>query len=144
MNATRTTTPAHITARGMTLFEVILALALFSSAAVALVITINTIGLAAIEARSLRAIEQGLEGIIDEYSKNPQITETDQEIKAGEDGVSYRVKIKPITDIKSRSGQQLDNLYQVKVIAQWTEDGEKLTMEAETLRYAGMYLPLQQ
>jgi type II secretory pathway pseudopilin PulG len=127
----------------MTLFEVILALALFSTAAVALVVTINAIGSAAIEARSLRAIEQGLEGVMDEYSKNPQIMELDKDIKAGKDGVSYRVRIKPLQNLKNQDGLPLTNLFTVQVSATWKEDGEPLTMTAETIRYAGMYLPTQ-
>lgn len=129
--------------RGMTLFEVILALALFSTAAVALVVTINAIGLAALEARSLRAIEQGLEGVMDEYSKNPQIVELNKEIKAGKDGVSYKISIKPVQNLKNQDGLALTNLFLIQVAATWKEDGEPLTMTAETVRYAGMYLPTQ-
>jgi type II secretory pathway pseudopilin PulG len=128
---------------GMTLFEVILALALFTTAAVALVITINSIGAAAIEARNLRAVEQGLEGVMDEYSKSPQILELDKTLKAGKDGISYHVKIKAMDTLKNQDGVNLTNLFHVHVTATWKEDGEPLTMSAETVRYAGMYQPVQ-
>ncbi|MDB6139614.1 MAG: hypothetical protein JWO94_2686, partial [Verrucomicrobiaceae bacterium] len=60
-------TTRRLEARGMTLLEVILALALFTTAAVALVVTINSIGSAVIEARNMRAVQQGIESIMDEY-----------------------------------------------------------------------------
>jgi prepilin-type N-terminal cleavage/methylation domain-containing protein len=129
--------------QGMTLFEVILALALFTMAATALVVTVNAIGQAAIEARSLRTVEQGLEGIMDEYSKAPAIQEMDQELKAGKDGVTYRVVIKPVNDLKNEQGVQLGGMFRIQVSAAWKEDGQPLKMFAETLRYAGMYQPVQ-
>lgn len=66
---------------GMTLLEVVLALAVFSVAAVALVGTINQIGEAAFEAQQIRTIEQGIESLLDYYSKLPQITETEETVK---------------------------------------------------------------
>lgn len=129
--------------RGMTLFEVILALALFSTAAVALVVAINAMGSATLEARSLRAVEQGLEGIMDEYSKSPQINELDKEIKAGKDGVSYRVKIKPLENLKNQDGVVLSGMFHIEISAAWVEDKQQLSMRAETIRYASMYQPLQ-
>ena len=129
--------------RGMTLFEVILALALFSSAAVALVVAINTIGSAVLEARSMRAVQQGLESVMDEYSKVPQIAELDKELKPGPDGIAYRVKITLMDKLKNKDGQLISNIYRVQVLAKWLENNQKMEAETETLRYAGMYLPSQ-
>jgi type II secretory pathway pseudopilin PulG len=127
----------------MTLFEVILALALFTTAAVALVVTINTIGQAAIEARTLRNVEQGLEGVMDEYSKAPTILELDKKLKPGKDGIAYHVKIKPMERLKNQDGNTLTGLFHIQVTATWQEDGDPLSISAETWRYAGMYQPVQ-
>ena len=129
--------------RGMTLFEVILALALFTTAAVALVVTINSIGSAVIEARNMRAVQQGLESVMDEYSKIPQIVEMDKELKAGPDGIAYRVKVTLMDKLKNKDGQPVNNIYRVQVLAKWREDNRPMEMETETLRYAGMYQPTQ-
>jgi len=129
--------------RGMTLFEVILALAIFSTAAVALVTALNAIGMATLEARNIRAVEQGLEGIIDEESKRPLIAELEKDIKPGADGVSYHVRVTPVTDVRNQMGTQLNNLFRIVVTAKWKEDGHPMTLEAETMRYAGMFMPVQ-
>ena len=133
----------RIDSKGMILFEVILALALFTTAAVALVVTINTIGSAVIEARNMRAVQQGLESVMDEYSKVPLITELDKELKAGPDGIAYRVKVTLMDKLKNKDGQPVNNIFRVQVQAKWREDNRPMEMESETLRYAGMYQPTQ-
>lgn len=127
----------------MTLLEVILAMALFTAAAVGLVIAIHSIGEATLEARALRNVEQSIEGIIDEYSKVPQIAELDKEIKAGADNISYHVRIVPVTDIQTQKGTQLNGLFRITVTAKWKMDNQPMTSQAETLRYAGMFMPGQ-
>ena len=128
---------------GMTLFEVILALALFTTAAVALVTALKTIGLATIEARNLRAVEQTLEGLIDEHSKAPQIVELEKDIKPGADGVAYKVRVEQVNNLKNQDGVQLNGLFRIMVSAKWREDGQPMQLEAETMRYAGMFMPVQ-
>jgi hypothetical protein len=130
-------------ALGMTLFEVILALALFTTAAVALVTALKTIGLATIEARNLRAVEQTLEGLIDEHSKVPQIVELEKDIKPGADGVAYKVRVEQVNNLKNQDGVQLNGLFRIVVSAKWREDGQPMQLEAETMRYAGMFMPVQ-
>ena len=116
-------TPRRRQRGGMTLLEVILALTIFTTAAVALVTALNTIGLATLEARKIRSVEQGLEGIIDEESKNPRIAEIEKDIKAGADGVAYHVRISPVNNITTQQGTQLNGLFRVVVSAHWKEDG---------------------
>jgi len=129
-------------ARGMTLLEVVLALAVFSIAALALVGTINQIATAGIESQKLLEIEQGLESILDEYGKMPQLREMQQELKPGADGVAYRVAIELVRDLRNQDGRFLDNTYRILVTARWDEGGAPLEVSAETLRYAGSYLPV--
>lgn len=134
----------HRAARsGMTLLEVMLALALFTTAAVALVIALHTIGLATLESRNLRTVEQNIEGIMDEESKRPQIAELEKDIKPGADGVAYRVRVAPVENVRNQAGVQLNGLFKVTVTAKWKEDGRPMQLEAETMRYAGMYMPVQ-
>jgi prepilin-type N-terminal cleavage/methylation domain-containing protein len=130
-------------AQGMTLLEVILALALFSLAAVAIVQQITTIAQAAMEARTMRNIEQRLEGVMDEYSKKPQIAELNDKMDADGEGVSFHVKIIPVQNIRTKAGIQLANLFRITVRAEWLEGNQKQHLEESTLRYAGMYNPVQ-
>lgn len=126
----------------MTLLEVVLALAVFSIAAMALVGTINQIAEAGIESQRLLEIEQTLESLIDEYGKAPQLKEIDQQIKPGADGVSYRVVIQLVRDLKNQDGRFLQNMYRIQAIARWDEGSGPIEVSAETLRYAGAFLPL--
>ena len=137
------TVTVHRLRSGMTLLEVILALTIFTTAAVALVTALNTIGLATLEARNIRAVEQGLEGVIDEESKNPRIAEIEKDLKAGPDGIAYHVRVKQVNDVRTQQGTVLNGLFRIIVTANWKEDGHPMSMEAETLRYAGMFMPAQ-
>ncbi len=129
---------------GLTLLEVMLALALFATAAVALVQAINSIAQATIEARNLRTVEQTLEGIIDEESKKPQIVEIPRkDLTAGPDGIAYHIRVAQEQDLRNKAGNPLNALYRVTVTAEWKEDSRPMKLEVSTLRYAGMFLPGQ-
>jgi prepilin-type N-terminal cleavage/methylation domain-containing protein len=127
---------------GLTLMEVVLALAVFSIAALALVGALNQIAEAGTDSQRLLEIEQSLESIIDEYGKMPQIRELDEEIKAGSDGVSYQVMIRLVKDLQNQDGRFLQNTFRVVAIARWNEGGGVTELQAETYRYAGAFLPV--
>lgn len=128
---------------GMTLMEVVLALAVFSLAAMALVGTLNQIAEAGIDSRRMLEVDQQLESLIDEYSKLPQIQEIDEQIKPGADGIAYRILIKQVKDMKNKDGRFLQNTFRIQVTARWNEGFGPIEVEADTLRYAGAYLPIQ-
>lgn len=123
------------------MFEVLLALAIFAIAAVSLVAAINEIGKAVIDARMVRNVEQGIESIIDEYSKLPLLDDMEKEIKPGKDGVAYRIIIKPMSNIKNQEGRILQGLFSIRVVAKWEEDRRPMEMSAETCRYVGIFQP---
>ena len=125
----------------MTLFEVLLALAIFAIAAVALVTAINQIGHAVLESRQYRNVEQSIESIIDEYSKAPVLDEVEKHIKAGKDGVAYDVKITAIRDAKNQEGRFLQGLFRIRVTASWQENSGKMELDAETVRFIGLFQP---
>jgi prepilin-type N-terminal cleavage/methylation domain-containing protein len=125
-----------------TLFEVLLALSVFSMAAVALVATLNQIGEAAFEARQFRTIELNLESLLDEYSKMPQLEELTEELKGDGDGISYRIEVSRVTDLQNQDGLPLDGIFRILVVAQWKEGRDAMSLEAETMRYSGAFLPI--
>ncbi|SKA81490.1 prepilin-type N-terminal cleavage/methylation domain-containing protein [Prosthecobacter debontii] len=134
----------HATRRraGLTLLEIVLALAVFSIAALALVGTINQIADAGTESQQLLEIEQSLESLIDEYGKMPQIREMDEQIKPGADGVAYRVLIEQVKDLQNQDGRFLQNTFRVLVVARWDDGSGPFELQAETYRYAGAFLPV--
>ena len=127
----------------MTLLEVMLALMIFAIAAVAYVGAINQMGESVIITSTVRNVEIGLSSYLDEYSKAPQIQELDKEFKADENGIIYRIVIKPVENLKNKQNQPIVGIFRVLVTAKWKDGGNARTMEAETLRYAGMYANLQ-
>ena len=139
-------TTSHVMSRrasGMTLLEVVLALAVFSIAALALVGTLNKVAEVGVESQRLLEVEQQLESLVDEYSKAPQVTELDEQIKPGADGVAYRVVVQLVKDLKNQDGRFLQNTYRIQAFARWNEGGGPIELQAETLRYAGAFLPVQ-
>jgi Tfp pilus assembly protein PilV len=127
----------------MTLMEVVLALGVFALAALALVGTLNQIALTGMDQRRNLEVDQQLESLIDEYSKMPQIRELDEQIKPGADGIGYRVLITQVKDLKNQDGRFLQNTFRIQAFARWNEGYGPIEVQAETLRYAGAYLPMQ-
>jgi prepilin-type N-terminal cleavage/methylation domain-containing protein len=128
--------------QGMTLLEVVLALAVFSIAALALVGTLNQIAEAASESQILLEVEQNLESLIDEYGKMPQMRELEEEIKPGSDGVAYRVKVETVKDLRNKDGRFLQDMFKITAIARWNDGGVLMELQADSMRYAGAFLPL--
>ncbi len=130
------------TRSGFTLFEVLLALIVFGIAAVALVSTLNQIGEAAFEARQYRTIELSLESLLDEYSKVPQIQALSEDIPAGPDGIAYEVIVEEVTDLQNQDGQPLNGIFRIQARAIWREGRGETSLEAETMRFSGAFLPI--
>jgi prepilin-type N-terminal cleavage/methylation domain-containing protein len=128
--------------RGMTLFEVLLALGVFGIAALALVKTLQLMGEMTLESRTLRQVEQGLESIIDEYGKLPGLQELDEEVKADDTGVSYQVLIRPVETLRNKEGRQLPGFFSIRAIAKWKNGSQPMQMEAETIRFANAFVPV--
>ena len=128
--------------QGMTLLEVVLALAVFSIAALALVGTLNQIAEAASESQILLEVEQNLESLIDEYGKMPQMRELEEEIKPGSDGVAYRVKVEMVKDLRNKDGRFLQDMFKITAIARWNDGGGVMELQADSMRYAGAFLPV--
>jgi prepilin-type N-terminal cleavage/methylation domain-containing protein len=133
----------HRRAEGMTLLEVVLALAVFSIAVLALVGTLNKIAETAVESQVILEVEQSLESLIDEYGKMPQMRNLEEDIKPGADGVAYRVKVEQVKDLKNKEGQFLQDMFRIQAFARWNDGGTVIELEADSLRYAGAFLPRQ-
>jgi hypothetical protein len=114
----------------------------FSIAALALVGTLNQIAEAASESQILLEVEQNLESLIDEYGKMPQMRELEEEIKPGSDGVAYRVKVETVKDLRNKDGRFLQDMFKITAIARWNDGGGVMELQADSMRYAGAFLPV--
>lgn len=122
--------------------EVLLALAVFSIAAMALVGTLTQIASVSSDSQRLLEIEQSLESLIDEYGKMPQVRELEEQIKPGSDGVAYRILIQQVKDLQNQDGRFLQNTFRIQATARWDDGGGPVEINAETYRYAGAFLPI--
>jgi prepilin-type N-terminal cleavage/methylation domain-containing protein len=128
--------------RGMSLFEVIIALGVFGIAALALVKTMHVMGETTLEARTIREVTQGLESIIDEYGKVPALQELDEEMKAEKTGVTYQVLIRPLEGLRNKEGRELQGFFTIRAIAKWKSNGQPMELQAETIRFVNAFVPI--
>jgi hypothetical protein len=80
--------------------------------------------------------------LIDEYGKMPQMRELEEEIKPGSDGVAYRVKVETVKDLRNKDGRFLQDMFKITAIARWNDGGVVMELQADSMRYAGAFLPL--
>jgi prepilin-type N-terminal cleavage/methylation domain-containing protein len=140
--ATSAPLPSARSRRGMTLLEVLMALAVFSVGAVALVQAINQMGHAVLEAHMFRNVDQAVESLMDEYSKRAFLQELREDVKAGADGVAYEVRVSQLNHVKNREGRPLQGLFKIEVTARWKENQQPLEVKAETVRNAALFQPV--
>lgn len=136
-----------VEAQGFTLLEVLLAVFVFSIAAVSLVGAIQQIGTASIDARRHQEIVARLESIMLEITRNPpqQLVNSPDapfQLDTKEAGVNYHVTIQRL-ELQNQDNAPLQGLYQVRAVAQWTEANKPQDMSAETWLYPPLYLPQQ-
>jgi Tfp pilus assembly protein PilV len=130
---------------GFTLLEALLALFVFSVAVIALVETINTMGVASTEARQQREIVARIESLMLEATRKQPAQPTpdqqkgfDRTVKEG--GVSYHLKMSPM-ELKNQDDQPLDGLFQLKTTASWKDGGQEQQMTVETWVYPPLFAP---
>lgn len=102
--------------RGFTLLELIMAMALFTLAAVALAGALNTISLSVGETVDNALLREKLRAVMLETTRDPNIQPDRRETNPDEAGVYFRIEIETL-DIQNREGVTLPNLYEVRIAA---------------------------
>lgn len=131
----------HAGRRGFLLFEMVLALAVFSIAATGFVVALHRMSDAAALAQSELRITRILDSALDETLSLPVLEEGETEAAVGETGIELRTVIELIEDLENEDGQVLQEMYLIQINARWYANGEWQDRSVETWRYGRMYQP---
>lgn len=116
---------------GWLLLEVILAISIFSLAAVGLSLALRQTAQLSIHARDATRVARLLDTALRNVANTPGISRATYEFPVEELQTSIIVKVEEL-DIKNRDDVQLSNLYEIVATISWDEDGQTRTMSAKT------------
>jgi type II secretory pathway pseudopilin PulG len=126
---------------GFLLLEMVLALAVFGMAATGFTVALNRMAATASLAQSELRITRILDSTLEETISLPTIEEGSDTIEIGETGVELETNIERIEDLLNEDGQQLQDMFRIRITAKWVENGRSQQRSAETWRYGMMYQP---
>lgn len=124
------------------MLEVILALAVFSTAATGFIVAIRKMGMVAQLAQSEMRITRIMESSLSEAVSRPTMEEGTTSINLVEGDTEVITKIESMQDqLQNQDGQALQEMYLITVTAHWIENNEVQERTARTWRYSRMYQP---
>ena len=126
---------------GFLLLEMVLALAVFGMAATGFTVALNRMAATASLAQSELRITRILDSALEETISQPTIEEGSDTIEIGETGIELETNIERIEDLLNEEGQQLQDMFRIRITAKWVENGRSQERSAETWRYGMMYQP---
>jgi len=121
--------------------EVVLALAVFAIACTGLTVAFHRMAGAANLAQNELRITRILDSALTEQLSLPTLEEGVNQIPVEDPDVQLNVVIEPIEDMENQDGEPLQEMFHIKVIANWYENGAWQERSAETWRYNPMYQP---
>lgn len=132
--------------RGFLLLEVVLALGVFSMAAVGFVVALQRMSVLASSAQREMQVTRILDSALDETLSLPVLEEgkTEVEIEDPNDSSSIirlETTVELLDEMENEDGQILQEMYHIIVRATWTENREAQEREVDTWRYGRMYQP---
>ena len=127
--------------RGFMLLEVVLALGVFSAAAVGFVVALHRMADAAAAAQREMQITRILDSALDETLSLPVLEEGVITTNVAETGMEIDTRVEILDTLENKDGQLLQEMFRIEVTANWYEDGAWQSRSAETLRYGRMYQP---
>jgi hypothetical protein len=132
--------------RGFLLLEMVLALGVFSMAAVGFVVALHRMSVLATSAQREMQVTRILDSALDETLSLPVLEEGETEVEI-EDPNDSSSSIKIVTtvelleEMENEDGQLLQEMYHIIVRARWMENREAREREVDTWRYGRMYQP---
>ncbi len=117
---------------GFTLFEAMLACAVFSIAAVALAHSLQVMGDLVANTRREEEVVRTLRTMLEEQRFLRPLREGEEELESPIVGVRFRTAITRF-EAENRDGQPITGLYRVAVLARWDENGSTRERFSEAL-----------
>ena len=127
--------------KGFLLLEVVLALSVFAIACTGLTVAFHRMAGAASLAQSELRITRILDSALTEQLSMPTLEEGVAQIPVEGTDIELDVVIEPIEDMENQDGELLQQMFHIKIIANWYENGAWQERSAETWRYNPMYQP---
>ncbi len=121
--------------RGFTLLETLLALMVFSLAVVALVEAVHQLGGTTLLMRREAEVQERIRSLLIEHTRLPDPQEEAQ-VKEGD--VTYTMKRTKL-ELSNQEGVQLNDLFEVRVTAQWLDGSVMQQASAETWVYPPLF-----
>ncbi len=123
------------------MLEVVLALAVFAIACTGLTVAFHRMSAAAGLAQSELRITRILDSALTEQLSLPLLEEGVTQVPVEGTDIELDVVIEPIEDMENQDGEILQQMFHIKIIANWYENGAWQERSAETWRYNPMYQP---
>ena len=132
--------PIQPARRGFLLLEMILALAVFGTAATGFAVALHKMGQAAALAQSELRITRILDSALDETLSLPVLEEGDPtETMVGD--IKMTTTIELLDEMQNEDGQPLQEMFHITVDARWFDNGAWQERSVDTWRYGRMYQP---
>ena len=133
--------PSRAKPKGFLLLEVVLALGVFAIACTGLTVAFHRMaGTASLAQNELR-ITRILDSALTEQLSMPMLEEGVTQIPVEGTDIELDVIIEPIEDLENQDGELLQQMFHIKITANWFENGAWQERSAETWRYNPMYQP---
>jgi type II secretory pathway pseudopilin PulG len=135
--------PKHLR-KGFLLLEVLLALAVFMSAATGFAVALHqTADLASTAQRKLK-MTRLLESALAEAMSYPVLEEGTTSVAVDEmsdAGLEIETTVELLEEMENEDGQLLQEMYRIEVVARWFDNAVAREQMAETWRYSRLYQP---
>ncbi|MFD2256034.1 type II secretion system protein [Luteolibacter algae] len=126
---------------GFLLLEVVLALGIFGIACTGLAVAFHRMADAASMAQNEMRITRILDSALTEQLTFPTLEEGVSQIPVEGTDIELDVIVTPIEDLENQDGELLQDMFHVKVTANWFEAGAWQSRSVETWRNNLMYQP---
>ncbi len=127
--------------KGFLLLEVVLALGVFAIACTGLAVAFNRMAQAASLAQSELRVTRLLESALTEQLSFPTLDEGVTQIPVEGTDIELDVVIEPIEDLLNKDGEPLQEVFSIKITANWFQSGAWQSRTVETWRNNLMYQP---
>lgn len=114
---------------------------MFAIAATGMAVSFHRMGEAASLAQTEMRITRLLDSALTEQLSYPTLEEGVTQIPVEGTDIELDVEIAPLEELENQEGELLQNMYHIKITANWFAKGAWQSRSAETWRYNLMYQP---